>query len=94
MSRVKFPKNQQRKFLQKVIEKMNCPSLRSLRQHGFDIKYSCLKNYFTEYRLMPENLVKDLCFASGIKFSELDVEILEDNWGQRIGGKKTLKRGK
>ncbi|MBS3094643.1 hypothetical protein J4474_03185 [Candidatus Pacearchaeota archaeon] len=89
--RIKFPKNQQRKFIQEVLKKMNCPSLRSLRQRGFDIKYSCLKNYYLEYRLMPENLVRDLCLACGINFNELKVEILDEIWGQRKGGRVSKK---
>ena len=87
MARVKFRKGEQRKFLKKVLEELNCPSLRALNQYGFDISYSTLKNYFTEERLLPEDFFKDLCYLSKIKKEELDFEFIEDNWGQIKGGK-------
>ena len=40
---------------------------------------------------MPENLVRDLCLACGINFNELKVEILDEIWGQRKGGRVSKK---
>ena len=46
MKRIKFKKGKQKKFLELILEKINCPSLRELINRGFDIPYSTLKNYF------------------------------------------------
>jgi hypothetical protein len=91
MRRVKFRKGEQRKFLQKVLENVNCPTLRAFLQFGFDVPYSTLKNYYSEVRLLPENF-----FNSLIKFGEIDLndfnfEFVENNWGQVKGGKTSRK---
>lgn len=98
MARIKFSKGpqggdpskdgSQRKFLKKVLEELNCPSLRALNQFGFDIPYSTLKNYFVEERLIPEDFFNDLCYLSKIGKEELNFELVEDNWGQVKGGKR------
>jgi len=88
MKRIKFRKGQQRKFLEKVLEKINCPSLRELINRGFDIPYSTLKNYFNESRSLPEDLFNDLCYIAKIDPSSLKIEILGENWGQIKGGKR------
>jgi hypothetical protein len=72
---------------------MDSPSLRSLLQFGFEINYSTLKNYYSGVRLLPENLFIDFCNISGINLSDLDFELIEENWGMVKGGKKS-KRGK
>ena len=87
MKRIKFKKGFQRKFLKKVLEELNCPSLRALNQFGFDIPYSTLKNYFSETRYLPENFFMDLCYVAKIKSEDLGIEILKENWGQIKGGK-------
>ena len=92
MSRVKFRKGEQRKFLEKVLININCPSLRELINRGFDIPYSTLKNYYSEERFLPSDFFEKLCFISGINVSELDVFYLDDNFGQVFGGKKSKKR--
>jgi len=86
--RIKFKKGEQRKFLQKVLEKSGSPSLRELVRRGFDVPYSTLKNYFSEQRFLPEDLFRDL-----IKFADLDAkdfsfEIVGENWGQSKGGRR------
>jgi len=91
MKRIKFNKGQQRKFLKKVLEKINCPSLKELINRGFDIPYSTLKNYFNESRSLPEDLFNDLCYISKIKPSSLKIEILNKTWGQVKGGRKGKK---
>lgn len=87
MKRIKFQKGQQRKFLQEVLEKTNCPNLRSFTQFGLDTPYSTLKNYFSEKRNLPENFFKELCKLAKIDITKLKVENLEKNWGQIKGGK-------
>jgi len=104
MNRIKFRKGPQgddplnegpqRKFLKRVLEELNCPSLRALNQFGFDIPYSTLKNYFSEERLIPEDFFKDLCYLAKINLRELKVKILEENWGQVLGGKSSGARFK
>jgi len=85
MPRIKFKKkSQQRKFLKKVLEKINCPSLRAFEQFGFDVPYSTLKNYFSEARFLPEDFFKELCVFA--KISARNIEVLKDNWGQVKGG--------
>lgn len=86
--RVKFKKGEQRKFLKKVLENLNCPSLRALNQFGFEISYSTLKNYYSEARLLPEQFFRDLCYLAKIEIVSLDMEFMEDNWGQVKGGRK------
>ncbi|MCX6750060.1 MAG: hypothetical protein NTZ83_01240 [Candidatus Pacearchaeota archaeon] len=84
--RVKFRKGEQRKFLKEVLEKINCPSLRELRNR-LGVNYSTLKNYFNEERCLPENLFSDLLYISKINKERYLIEYLEENWGQVKGGK-------
>ncbi|MCR4327107.1 MAG: hypothetical protein NUV46_00825 [Nanoarchaeota archaeon] len=88
MSRVRFKKGEQRKFIVHVLEKLNCPSLRALNQFGFEVPYSTLKNYFSEARTLPEELFKSLCYLSKVSPYEPEIERLKDHWGQIIGGVK------
>jgi len=86
--RVRFlRKDGQRAFLDLLIEKLRVGSLRGLLQFGFDVRYSTLKNYYAEVRLMPKELVLDFCEVAGIGFEELEVEEVEENWGKVLGGK-------
>jgi hypothetical protein len=87
--RIKFNKGQQRKFIQDVISKINCPSLRELINRGIEVNYSTLKNYFNESRLIPENIFNQLIEISELNKKEFNFEILEENWGQIKGGKKS-----
>ena len=85
--RVKFIEGEQRKFLKRVIESLNCPSLKDLSQFGFDIPYSTLKNYYAEQSLMPESFFKDLCFLSKINENSLNIIYFNNHWGKAKGGK-------
>lgn len=86
--RVRFlKKGGQRAFLNLVIERLRAASLRGLLQFGFDVSYSTLKNYYVGVRLMPKELVLDFCEVAGIDYAGLDVEEVEEGWGQRLGGK-------
>lgn len=85
--RIQFVKGMQRKFLQKVLEKLNCPSINEL-SNRLNFNYSTLKNYFVEERCIPENLFKDLCYISKIDKSEFEFNALGEHWGQSKGGKK------
>ena len=86
--RIRFlKKGGQRAFLDLVIFKLKSPSLRGLLQFGFDVKYSTLKNYYSEVRLMPRDLVRDFCEVAGIGFRELGFEEVGENWGRVKGGK-------
>lgn len=89
--RIKFQKGKQREFLKKVLENINCPSLRELINRGFDISYSTLKNYFNESRSLPEDLFFDLCNISHINKNILNFKVLNENWGQSKGGKISKK---
>lgn len=91
--RIKFRKGEQRKFIKIVLEDTNCPSLRELINRGFDIPYSTLKNYYSEQRNLPENLFNDLLNFARLNKSNFDFEILEENFGKIIGGKKSQKNG-
>ena len=53
--RVLFYNLEQRKFLDLVVEKLNCISVRGILQFGFDIPYSTLKNYYVERRFDRAN---------------------------------------
>lgn len=87
MKRVQFPKTQQKKFLQEILAKTNCTSLRELINRGFDIKYSTLKNYSSEKRNLPQDLFNDLCKIAKINPNKLKIKILQENHGQIKGGK-------
>jgi hypothetical protein len=88
MERVRFRKGEQRKFLNEVLRRVNCPSLRAFLQFGFDIPYSTLKNYYSELRLLPKSFFEELSSFSGIRKESYVVEFLEENWGKIKGGKK------
>lgn len=89
MRRVKFRQGKQRMFLKQVLINLNCPSLRAFMQFGFDVPYSTLKNYYSEQRLLPYNLFNDICFLAKIDKEKLKVVLLEKNWGQSKGGRKS-----
>ena len=86
--RIKFKRKKQREFLKKVLEKINCPSLKELSNRT-GINYSSLKNYFNEERTLPYDYFNDLCYVSQIEKKNLDFETLDENYGQVIGGKVT-----
>jgi hypothetical protein len=92
IGRIKFNKRgQQRKFMQEVIERINCPSLRELINRGIEVNYSTLKNYFNEDRLMPENIFNQLIEISGMNENNFNYGVLNGNWGQVKGGKISRK---
>jgi hypothetical protein len=88
MLRVKFSGSEQRKFIQDVLNRINCPSLRELANR-LSVNYSTLKNYFNEDRCLPEVLFNDLIYISKINKEDLQVEYLNSSWGQVKGGKKS-----
>ncbi|MCW8965254.1 MAG: hypothetical protein OQK82_01000 [Candidatus Pacearchaeota archaeon] len=93
MDRIKFKKEQQRKFLQKVLKNTNCPTLRAFTQFGLDIPYSTLKNYYNESRLLPESLFKEFCTLAKINPKKLNITLLKQNWGQSKGGRISKRNG-
>ena len=60
--RVLFHKGEQRKFLDLAVERLNCMSLRGILQFGFEIKYSSLKSYYIERRLMAKGFFESLFY--------------------------------
>ena len=86
--RVKFRKGKQREFLQMVLKRIDCPSLRALINRGFDVPYSTLKNYFAEERTLPKDLFDSLCYVAKINPQKLRVVFLEEGWGRKIKKKK------
>lgn len=89
--RVKFNKGKQREFIREVLTRSGCPSLRELRNRGVDVNYSTMKNYFSEKRLLSLELFEVLLRIGDLKKENFDFEIIEDSWGQVIGGKKSRK---
>ncbi|MFA4960618.1 MAG: hypothetical protein WC548_03040 [Candidatus Pacearchaeota archaeon] len=85
--RVKFPTGEQRKFLNMIISKTNSPSLRGLIQFGFDVKYSALKNYYNELRLLPKKIFEEMCSVAGLDPKFFDIVLFDNNWGKVKGGK-------
>ncbi len=92
MERVLFTKGMQRKFLDLVIENLNCLSLRGILQFGFDVKYSSLKNYYTERRLLPKDFFELLCQISKLNILDFDIKYLPEEWGRIKGGKISKRR--
>ncbi len=84
--RVLFRKGEQRRFLELVISKLNCISLRGILQFGFNVNYNSLKNYYSERRLMPAGFFSDLCHLAKIDIKKLNINYVESNWGQKKGG--------
>ena len=89
--RIRFVKGKQREFLNLVLKKSNCPSLRELMKRGFDISYSSLKNYYIERRILPKEFFDDLCRFAGLNKNNFDYETVDENWGQVKGGNKSRK---
>ena len=85
--RIKFQKGEQRKFIQLVLERINCPSLRELINRGIEINYSSLKNYFCEERLIPEELFNELIEMGNLNKEDFGFELVGEHWGQVRGGK-------
>ncbi|MEK6919223.1 MAG: hypothetical protein AABW73_04250 [Nanoarchaeota archaeon] len=90
MVRVVFDKGKQKEFFDLIKEKIKLLSLRSINQYGIETNYSTIKNYYNEKRLMPESLLKELCYLAKINIEELKVKYANDNWGQIKGGKKGI----
>ena len=87
MKRIKFKKNKQKEFLNLVLDKSNCPSVKELSERFLGTSYSAWRNYFSEERLLPLDLFEELCDFSLLKKEDFEFEILEKNWGQIKGGK-------
>lgn len=85
--RIKFQKGKQREFLDLVVTRLNCISVRGILQFGFEVNYNCLKNYYCERRLLPLSFFEGLCHISHIDRKKLNFEIIDGNWGQIKGGK-------
>ena len=90
--RVRFEKGKQREFLNLVVEKLSCRSLRGILQFGFDINYSSLKNYYTERRLLPKNFFENLCYLIKIDKMGLEKKYINGNWGKVKGGRKSKRK--
>ena len=73
------------------MENANCPSIKELENRMVGLTYSSLKNYFSERRLLSENLFQDFCELANSDKKEFSYEILDENWGQSKGGKKSRK---
>ena len=89
--RLKFSKGKQKEFLKKVMEKINCPSLKELENRLVGVFYSSLKNYFSERRTLSQELFEDLCELANLDENNFSFEILDENWGQSKGGKISRK---
>ena len=85
--RVLFRKGKQREFLDLVVNRLNCVSVRGILQYGFDINYSTLKNYYTERRLLPKSFFESLCHIAKLDKNKFNVQVINGNWGQVKGGK-------
>jgi hypothetical protein len=93
MTRIKFlEKNGQRNFLKKVLRNLNAPSLRELVNYGVGVPYSTLKSYYSEFRLLPEELFLDLIKLSNLSLEQFKIKYLGDFWGQKKGGKKSKRK--
>jgi hypothetical protein len=90
--RIKFKDISQKEFLDLVKQKLNSPSIRGLLQFGISTNYSSLKNYYSDRRLLPENLFDEMCHLANLKKEDFSFEILIDNWGQARGGEKSKRK--
>ena len=90
--RVLFKLGGQKKFLDLVVIRLNCVSLRGILQFGFKVSYASLKNYYSERRLLPRSFFEDLLYVAKIDVNGLDIEYVSGNWGQVKGGKKSKRK--
>lgn len=83
----------QRRFIDSVLAKIGAPSLRSLIERGFDVKYTTLKSYYQERRFLPLDFFNNLCLISRIDENNIDgmFELVGDSWGQKKGGERSRK---
>lgn len=89
MTRIKFKKEEQKRFLDLVMEKLDSPSIRGILQFGINIPYSTLKNYYNESRLIPKELYLDLCELTRIEPNKFKISEINENWGKVKGGKSS-----
>ena len=92
--RILFEKGKQRAFLDLVIARLGCVSLRGILQFGFDVKYSSLKSYYTERRMIGRGFFEELCYLAKVSIEGLDVVFVKGNYGQVKGGKISKRRFK
>ena len=90
--RIRFRKGKQKEFIEKVLEATGSPSLRELINRGIDVKYPSLKNYFSERRFLPDKLFEELLNISRLDKNSFSFELLDENFGQVFGGKKSRKK--
>jgi DNA-binding transcriptional regulator YhcF (GntR family) len=91
MVRIKFPNNvDQRIFLEEVMAKTNCPSIRELANR-VEINYASLKSYFSLRRLLSKEIFDRLVTFAEIDLKKFKFTLIEENWGQVKGGKKSKK---
>jgi len=91
--RVWFADGKQREFLNLVVEKLSCGSVRGILQSGLEVSYDSLKSYYTERRVIPKNLFDNLCYIAKIEPNNVDCHILNGNYCFILGGIRS-KRGK
>jgi hypothetical protein len=89
--RILFKKGKQREFLDLVVKRLNCISVRGILQFGFDTRYDCLKNYYCERRLISRSFFENLCYVAKIDKNKLKFKIIDGNFGQVKGGRAFLK---
>ncbi|MBS3079177.1 hypothetical protein J4218_03585 [Candidatus Pacearchaeota archaeon] len=87
--RILFNKGKQREFLDLVVKRLNCISVRGILQFGFDVKYNSLKSYYCERRSLPKGFFEGLCHVANIDRKKLRFSVVGGNFGQRIGGSKS-----
>lgn len=83
--RVRFSKETQRMFLKKVMELVGAPTMKELASR-FGIKYSAMKNYFVDRRLLSQEIFLNMSKVTGVK---IDFNLVPETWGQIKGGKKS-----
>ena len=87
--RVQFEKGKQRKFLDLVRQRLRAPSVMAILQFGFSCSESGLKNFYSERRLLPEDLFEEMLHLAKIDKNDLDFGLIGENWGQVKGGRKS-----
>lgn len=90
--RIQFEKGKQREFLDLVRQRIRAPSFREMLHFGFSMTESSLKNYLIERRLMPEELFEEMLHLAKLSREDFDFDLVEDNWGQVKGGRKSKRK--
>lgn len=90
--RLVFKENKQIEFLKDAIKTSNSKTIKHFST-SISVRYSTFKNWFHGKRLLPKNIFDKILqlYPSLKKYEDYIIELKDDSWGAKLGGKKTYK---